>query len=152
MKIHIADDDLDIADTTALLLETMGHVVTTSVRADQIHGDVKRCKPDVLLQDVHMPGLELEDHIADMRADPDLAAMPVLLFTATTDGTDLWREVGADGLVAKPFDVDAMEHLLEDVYRLRGGSEGSQPNKRAPVRRIAGKRPGRSKAVLDKSP
>jgi CheY-like chemotaxis protein len=62
-----------------------------------------RVRPDVVLQDVRMPGLQLEALLAAIRARPDLARTPVILFSASLDVEDERERVGAAGTLEKPF-------------------------------------------------
>jgi CheY-like chemotaxis protein len=102
-KILVVDDEISILRSTQILLEDMGFdVVTTSD-----HGNVvemaRRERPDLLLQDVRMPGLDLDKLVATLRDEPTLRRMPILLFSASMDLGETANRVGAEGILDKPF-------------------------------------------------
>jgi CheY-like chemotaxis protein len=102
-KILVVDDEVSILRSTELLLTDMGFdVVTTS---DHVHVvDIARKeRPDLLLQDVRMPGLDLDKLVASLRAEPSLKRIPILLFSASMDLGETAVRVGAEGVLDKPF-------------------------------------------------
>ena len=73
--------------------------------------------PDLVISDIHMPelgGLELTRR---MREEAALAAIPILLFSASIGQADeaLWRGVGADGFVVKPPTLSALRETLRQM-------------------------------------
>ena len=107
MKVLVVDDDVDIAESTAMLLDLAGHEARVVLDAALIREQAMEFVPDVVLQDVNMPGLtDLRAVVADTRGLVPRAK--IFLFTATPDGIDMVRPNGADGFIAKPFDFDAM--------------------------------------------
>jgi CheY-like chemotaxis protein len=63
-------------------------------------------QPDAILLDVMMPDLDGPSTLAELRADPATRAIPVLFLTAKTQAAERSRlvELGADGILTKPFD------------------------------------------------
>lgn len=120
-RILVADDDADILESTKLLLEMMGYDVEDVSRADEIYDRARAARPDLILQDFHMPGLDVGTLIGRLRDDPVTASTPVVLFTATLEEEYLWRVVGADGLLRKPFDRDQMRDVIDEFT----GGEGA---------------------------
>jgi CheY-like chemotaxis protein len=113
IRIVVADDDADILDSTQEVLALAGFEVTTVGQAPRILGEVHRALPDILLQDVNMPGLDLEALMRDLRAAPDLRGVHILLFTASESIQETARRLGADGYIQKPFNSDRIKQTLE---------------------------------------
>lgn len=113
MKVLIADDNRDILETTQLVLELDGHVVVTAARSEEIHAMALQHRPDVLLQDFNMPRLHLPDLLRQLRADPALQDMGILVFSAAVPDEQELEDWGADGFISKPFDVHALRQRVK---------------------------------------
>ena len=64
-------------------------------------------KPDLVLMDIHLPGMNGIEALAKLRADPETKAIPVFAFTASVMPQDR-REItsaGFDGFLSKPIDL-----------------------------------------------
>jgi CheY-like chemotaxis protein len=112
-KVLVVDDNEDILESTASLLELRGYEVATLSNAGKVLASLAERPPDILLQDCHMPGLDLAALIRAIRAQPRLHALPILLFTASTDAAESWSAVGANGLVWKPFEAPELQRAIE---------------------------------------
>lgn len=123
-KILVADDNMDILESTAMLLELRDFAVVAVGDGTTILETVRKERPDAILQDIHMPGLDLEAHLRALRADPDVCETPVLLFTASANAPEEWLSHGADGFVRKPFDADRLKEVLD--VAVRDGREGAK--------------------------
>ena len=102
-KILVVDDEVSILRSTQLLLLDMGFEVATCGDQSQILETLRRERPDLLLQDVRMPGLDIDRLVTSIRADPALRNLPILLFSASMDLDEVQQRVGAVGILEKPF-------------------------------------------------
>jgi CheY-like chemotaxis protein len=107
--VLIAEDEPAIAAVLAAVVEDLGY---TSVRAR--HGRealtlARERRPVLLITDLMMPELDGAALITALRAEHG-ASLPVILVTASP--LALAHAVGADAILPKPFDVDALEVLL----------------------------------------
>ncbi|MFO1535751.1 MAG: response regulator [Thermoplasmatota archaeon] len=118
-RILVVDDNEDILESTASLLQLRGHAVETLLRAGEVLDALRRDPPDILLQDCHMPGLDLPALLRSIRAQPRLRSLPILLFTASTDAAELWRTLGADGLIWKPFEAAELQRAIDKCLASR---------------------------------
>jgi DNA-binding response OmpR family regulator len=78
---------------------------------------VRALRPDVVILDVMLPlrsGLEV---LAEIRADPELASIPVLVITAQPTTRDEALAAGADAYFEKPFDPVALAAAVQEVLR-----------------------------------
>lgn len=112
-RILVADDNPDVLESTSVLLEVLGFDVVGVAGAREIQPAAHAARPDVILQDVQMPGLDLADTVRRIRADPATATTAILLFTADATADELADAVGADGIVIKPFDGDQIKAVLD---------------------------------------
>lgn len=112
-RVLIVDDDPDIRESTAMLLALSGFDVRTHAEASGIVERIGAERPDVVLQDVMMPGLDLRGLMRTLRDHAALRRVRIVLFSASVDVEATAREVGADGGVGKPFEVQVLIRALE---------------------------------------
>ncbi len=121
-RVVLIDDDPDLRKLVKLTLEfTAGwEVITAADGAEGIEA-VRSAKPDVAVVDFMMPGLDGYEVCRRLKADPETAHIPVVFLTARKELDRLKVEdVGAEGVVMKPFDP---EQLADRVRDLCGGEE-----------------------------
>lgn len=102
-RILIVDDEQMILQSTQRLLASLGYETATVSEAGRIVEAIRRERPDVVLQDVRMPGLDVEALVRAIRADPEVAHTPVVLFSASMEIFDLEERVRPAGVLEKPF-------------------------------------------------
>jgi len=78
---------------------------------------IRRLKPDLVLADVMMPRLGGLELLAEVRRDPALGALPVVVVTAFAGQRAAAMEAGADGFLAKPFDPDELMATVEELLQ-----------------------------------
>ena len=102
--VLLADDNADMRDYLRHLLEPRWSVETAADGQEALDA-VRRRKPDLLLTDVMMPGLDGFGLLREIRADPELRDLPVIMLSARAgeearvEGLD----AGADDYLIKPF-------------------------------------------------
>jgi CheY-like chemotaxis protein len=116
--ILVVDDDPDIRETTALVLELNGFTVIGASdgvealrRLQEMHG------ASLVVLDMMMPTLTGEEVIAEMKRVPALAKIPVIVVSGDQNAAELARHLGADGCLRKPVTAAA---LLREVRRVVG--------------------------------
>jgi len=74
-------------------------------------------KPDLILMDIHLPGMNGIDALRVLRADPTTAAIPVIAVTASVMQQDrkLITDAGFDGYVGKPINVKEFLDAVRDM-------------------------------------
>ena len=144
-RILIVEDDSTIRALLEMALLGSGYVdVSSAARGDEGLDLVRREKPDLVLLDVMLPGLDGLAIARRIRETPELAATRILMLTARTEPDDIVRglEAGADDYVTKPFDRKVLLARIKAVLR-RGlpVTEGvdfdglvlDEPNRRATI-------------------
>jgi DNA-binding response OmpR family regulator len=103
-KILFIDDDIDTLKLVGLMLERQGYEI--AVASDGLSGLAKAAseQPDLILLDVMMPDLDGFEVTRRLRADPSLAHIPIIMFTAKTmvDDKVAGFEAGVDDYLTKP--------------------------------------------------
>jgi CheY-like chemotaxis protein len=107
LKVLIVDDEPEIRHVARLSLGKLGrmNVIEASSGAEAI-ATARKERPDLVLLDVMMPGMDGCETFRALRADPDTAAIPVIFLTAAgrTSEVSLMMDEGAKGVLYKPFD------------------------------------------------
>ena len=103
LRVVVADDEPAILRGTEIMLEELGFEVATAESLREILPVLRSMQPHVLLQDVRMPGLDIDSHVASVRADPALAGMRIVLFSADLRLAETAARVRADAFIEKPF-------------------------------------------------
>jgi CheY-like chemotaxis protein len=112
-RIVVVEDDPAILDVLRLILEDGGYAVESVTDGETI-GDFPNGRPDLLLLDIWLSGWDGRAICRALKAREETKNLPIVLCSASRDGEQMAREAGADGFVAKPFDLDA---LLATVAR-----------------------------------
>lgn len=122
--ILIVDDHPQNLRLARLLLESEGYSVHTAIDAESALGQISAHRPQLVLMDVQLPGMDGLTLTRLLKADARFADVPILALTANAMKDDEARAfaAGCDGYVAKPMDID---RLLETIARLLHGSAGA---------------------------
>jgi CheY-like chemotaxis protein len=118
-RVLYIEDESDLQWLVKHILESIGgfEVLVCSSGAEGLRR-VQAFAPDLVLLDVMMPEMDGFSVLRALRAWPESAAIPVVFLTARALEADEYRESGADGVIAKPFEPDG---LLERVRAYTGG-------------------------------
>jgi DNA-binding response OmpR family regulator len=123
--ILLVDDDSGIVNYLKLLLSPTYNILY-AYNAEGALKVLEEHKPDLILSDVAMPGMDGFELCRRIKADADICHLPVILVTAktTTDEQIAGLNTGADAYVTKPFDPEYLQALirsqLENRARIRG--------------------------------
>jgi two-component system alkaline phosphatase synthesis response regulator PhoP len=119
-KILVVDDDPDLVETTSIILKSKKYDVC--VAYDGVEGleKARSEKPDLIVLDVMMPQKDGYTLCKELKADPDLSGIPVLLLTAvvahipTTRFTQqMGMETEADDFIEKPVEAQVLVKRIE---------------------------------------
>ncbi len=103
-RILIIDDDVDTLKLVGLMLERQGYEIVVASNGEQGLSKSASERPDLILLDVMMPDLDGYEVARRLRADPQLAHIPIIMFTAKSMVDDKVKgfEVGVDDYLTKP--------------------------------------------------
>jgi DNA-binding response OmpR family regulator len=112
-KIIIADDNPGILDAISILLEFEGYDVLGLQNCDSLL-TMDSELPDLILLDIWMSGTDGRDICKHLKQKPATCKIPIVLISASRDIEHSAIDAGADGFLAKPFE---MNDLLEKVKK-----------------------------------
>jgi len=121
-RVLLVDDEPDIRRIGELALRRVGGMEVISVASGlEALERVAEVKPDVLLLDVMMPGIDGPTTLERLRARPDTQTLPVVFMTAKTLRPEIerWMALGAVGVIFKPFDPMALPAELRRIVEER---------------------------------
>ncbi len=122
--ILLADDSVTIQKVVGISFANEDVVLVTVDNGDDAVTQARESRPDIVLADIVMPGLSGYEVCEALRADPDLAGIPVLLLSGTFETFDEARadQVGANGHITKPFEAQALVDRVNELLE-----SGAQP-------------------------
>lgn len=108
--ILCADDSVTMQKVAEITFEASEYDYAGARSADDALAQAKKQKPALILADAVMPGKTGYDLCRDIKADPALAGVPVIVMCGNSQAYDEAKgsEVGADGHVSKPWDTQKM--------------------------------------------
>jgi two-component system nitrogen regulation response regulator GlnG len=111
-KLLVVDDEQSICWGLTRLGESLGHEVAAAASAEQAFDEVERQRPDAVILDVRLPGMDGLSAIEHFRQM--LGSVPIIVITAYGDLQTAVEAVrrGAFDYIAKPFDVDKVKGAL----------------------------------------
>jgi two-component system, OmpR family, response regulator len=118
-RILYIEDDLDIQAITIMVLQTINGFTLEACSSgnDALHKAVV-FKPDLILLDVMMPGMNGPETFTELRKFPSLVSIPVVFMTAKVQPHEVqeYLGLGAAGVIAKPFDPMILADQLRDIW------------------------------------
>ena len=122
-RVLIVEDEPSIVESLRFILERAGHEVQTVTDGNAALALLRRRPADAVILDLMLPGPSGFEIFKQIRADPVLAATPVLMLTARGQEQDrrTAEALGVDAFISKPF---SNREVVECVRRLLGGDPG----------------------------
>jgi two-component system, OmpR family, phosphate regulon response regulator PhoB len=113
-RILLADDEPVIRELVAAMLEADGVEVRCVRDGNEAIRAAQYAKPDLVLLDVVLPGLDGFAVCRLLRANPALLAVPIYMLTAKAKAADheAARKAGASGYIQKPFKAQELQELV----------------------------------------
>jgi PAS domain S-box-containing protein len=122
LKILVVDDSEDTAETMGTLLEMSGHTIQIAHSGPGALEAAATFRPDVVLLDIGLPGLDGYQVAQRLREDPGMAGVTLIAASGYGQEEDRRRsmEVGIDRHLVKPIDLRELQELLAAVGERRG--------------------------------
>lgn len=104
-RVLLIEDEPSIIEAIRFILTRDGWAVQSHSEGSTALERIREFRPNVVVLDVMLPGKSGFDILAELRSDPDLGSMPVLLLTARGQASDRKSAelAGADLFMTKPF-------------------------------------------------
>jgi DNA-binding response OmpR family regulator len=127
-RVLVVDDEPMLRATLGQVLTDEGYVVDLAIDGNDALAHVHAARPDAILLDLLMPGMNGRQFLQELRAEPAFADIPVLIMTAVHGLNVNLATLGASEVVEKPFDVDdLLNKVALAIYRSRDASSILQP-------------------------
>jgi len=119
-RVLIVDDSPTEVHVLRTILEANGHQVTSADNAEEGIGLAKSGKPDLILMDVVMPGMNGFQATRALTKDDETASIPIIIVTTKDQETDrVWGlRQGAKDYISKPVVAD---ELVSKIKAILGG-------------------------------
>jgi len=116
-SVLVVEDNLDAADMLAEILQLWGHQVRVAHDGITALGEVDVCRPDVVLLDIGLPGIDGYEVAKQLRANPALTGMQLVALSGYGQEGDRRRarEAGFDLHLTKPVDPPSLKRLLAEL-------------------------------------
>jgi DNA-binding response OmpR family regulator len=116
-KILIAEDEAHVAKIIQFKLEKNGYEVIHKSNGKEVLASIISDKPDLILLDVMMPGMNGFDVLKEMQKYPDIKDIPTIMVTALGQEADTVKgfDLGVEDYIVKPF---RPAELLSRVNRI----------------------------------
>jgi len=114
--VLIIEDNFDIRENTAELLELEGYTVLTAPNGKEGHAMAREKLPHVILCDVMMPEMNGYELLKQLKQDAVTANIPFIFVSASVERKEIQAglDMGANGYLGKPF---AQEDLMKELKR-----------------------------------
>lgn len=114
-KILIADDKATSRELVRTVLERGGYIVVEAGDGIEALKNARESKPDLIILDLHMPGLDGFGVVQEIRHDQQLAGTPVVALTASAMQGDRERALSAGftAYIAKPIQLSTLRSEVE---------------------------------------
>jgi DNA-binding response OmpR family regulator len=120
--ILVVDDDPDLVETVAMMLESKGCEVGKAYDGVEGEESIRKRRPDLLILDVMMPRKDGYQLCAELKADEATRSIPIVLLTAVGEAVPSTSYTHADGMsteadeyIAKPIDTESMWNIVSSL-------------------------------------
>lgn len=127
-KVLIVDDEEHIVELLQFNLVNAGYKVITANNGLDALKKVKENKPDLLLLDLMLPGMDGLDVCKEIKRDKETSKTSIIMLTAKSEELDkiLGLELGADDYITKPFSIRELLARVKAVLRRSSSDEISE--------------------------
>ena len=116
-KILIADDRSEVVELVKVTLEGEGYRTIDASDGREALEKIRKEKPDLVLLDIVMPKMDGFEVLSQLKKDPVLKEIPIIMLTAKGQKPDQekGRRLGAQDYIAKPFSPSALLKRIEEI-------------------------------------
>ncbi len=113
--ILYVEDNSDNRILVRRVLEAEGYQIAEASNAEDAMQKIQSVRPNLILMDINMPGVDGYALTARIKATPGFATVPIVAVTANVMRGDREKslEAGCDGYIQKPIDIDILSQQIE---------------------------------------
>lgn len=116
-QILVVDDEPAVLSVLVLNLSRRGYRVTTAVDGQSALATAEADRPDLIVLDVMLPGIDGYEVLQKLRRDDRTGAIPVILITGRWEDEGQAKGFGADDYITKPFSARELADRVESLLR-----------------------------------
>ncbi|MBN2122691.1 MAG: response regulator [Deltaproteobacteria bacterium] len=120
--ILVVDDDPDLVETVAMMLESKGCEVGMAYDGIEAEESIRERRPDLVILDIMMPRKDGYVLCGEMKAKEETRNIPVILLTAVGEAVPSTRYTHADGMsteaddyIPKPIDTESLWEVVSNL-------------------------------------
>jgi DNA-binding response OmpR family regulator len=123
-SVLIVDDSQAVLDALTSAFEDAGYDVTSATDGEEVFRKMATADPDALLLDIYMPKLNGADVCRLVKAHPHWKKTYLVLMSSriSEHETDVYRRIGADQVLKKPFDPGQAVALVDQALGESGAA------------------------------
>ena len=127
--ILVVDDEASSREPLEVLLQAEGYLTTTASNGRSALSSIARNKPDLILLDVTMPGMDGYELASLIKSDPLTAGIPIVMVTGFTGrgARVVGLNAGAEDILSKPVDAAELSLKVRNLLRLRASAGAARP-------------------------
>jgi CheY-like chemotaxis protein len=118
-RILIVEDNPDILELYTIMLRHNNYHVLGKDSGEEIEPVIKNFLPDAIVLDMLLSGLDGLNVCKQIKDDPSISHIPVIMVSAHASGLEKSVEAGAEFFIAKPFDMATFLNTLSHALNLR---------------------------------
>jgi CheY-like chemotaxis protein len=116
LKILLVEDDDDVRALYSYMLAAAGYRVKAVRNGLEAFAEIQINRPDVIVTDILMPGVNGVDLIAAVRSNDEFADLPVVAITSCGESIrEEARTAGATAVIDKPTEIARMREVIEEA-------------------------------------
>ena len=115
-KILVVDDDPEISSLVEYTLESLGHTVKVCDNGREVLDTLRSFKPDMMVLDVMLPGIDGYSLASQISEDPDLNKMPIVVLSALEPSRTMFQRFSqVAAFLTKPFNTDDLMEAVKSA-------------------------------------
>ena len=118
-KILLVDDEEGFLSVIKEALEIRGFDIVTAKSAIEAGLELSSKKPDLILMDIKMPGIDGLQACAAIKKNPDTAAIPLIIISAISDESEIKKayKTGVVEYFVKPVDIEKLVNRINEILK-----------------------------------
>lgn len=119
LKVLLAEDDQDVIDVTRTVLDQNGYVTVVEPSGSKVLEAITREMPNLIILDLILPGASSDEIFKNIKEDPSLQNIPVIILTGKQDleSKITLLDAGADDFITKPFHLGELIARVNNIVR-----------------------------------